>query len=344
MEARWDIAAVMVALLAILLSPAVYSAIHQSLRHIAMYIWPSKSRCIRLFWSDIPNGYIHICNATCQHVNQHGVETHEPMNCWESSLGRIFTQAWILLRSDPSKTVSKPFDLDLLRDYVKIDGQTLRAFLLLAVTIREHGDVNSRRLKVRVYGSKVSLHLTAPVSTPANTAVTKYEIERIIDGYPPFYQRVFTTTAGVKLEHPIRNTKDVSRGGWVFAVGLTITNGTIPVMHNMASTTHQAFDAPWKATQVMDAFRMIGHTLSQIYDLEKSSNTEQHWHYGSDDFCKETWSDHALSCYEMIMASEYSLQPWEIKTARLEESLLLEPIFGKCPCMHTCLGNARHAE
>jgi len=125
MAAHWDIAACIVALFAILfsVSPAAVSIIQTSLRQTACIVLPSRGRCYRILWSDMPQGRLHMCDPhdiLCQHqpISPPTAQPHNPINCWEDTIGKVFNRFWPLFKKDPvnpSYTVNKPNQLPLSR-------------------------------------------------------------------------------------------------------------------------------------------------------------------------------------------------------------------------------------
>ncbi|KAK6496718.1 hypothetical protein TWF481_001706 [Arthrobotrys musiformis] len=51
-------------------------------------------------------------------------------------------------------------------------------------------------------------------------ALTKHELTCLLLGWPPWYKEKFKTRAGREVPFPIWSEKDISRGGWIIAVGL----------------------------------------------------------------------------------------------------------------------------
>jgi len=243
-----------------------------------------------------------------------------------------------------NQTSEKPYQLELSKQYIQTDVQTLKAFLILtADSCRscERIDMETS-LRVKQFDSTVTIRLPGPAAKTEATTASKYEVERMIEGYPPFYRSAFTTTGRIDLKHPIQDTDDMRRGAWVFAVGMSFSHNPVPSLHNMQQITEEKVDAPWKATEVFRACRMVGNTLSRLRDLE-GRKPWHHRHPGLVTDCLIKWTDHALHCYRVIMSVEYSLETWDVKTRRIEESHLFEPLVGACPCTSTCLGNKPHA-
>ncbi len=49
---------------------------------------------------------------------------------------------------------------------------------------------------------------------------TKVELTALMNGYPPWYRERIVCAHGPSTPFPIRNDADITRGGWVVAVGL----------------------------------------------------------------------------------------------------------------------------
>ena len=332
-------------------SPAATAFYQRWTRRILSFVFPSRGRCHRFLWNDIPAGYIHRCHSACQHVNPQAVQVHNPTNCWDDSIGKVFNQMWSSVTKDMStgiNTVTKPYQLPLFQDFIQTDAQTLRAFLLLTVNICrtwEAADLKSI-LEIQTYSDIITVHLKAPSLAPTNTDLTRFEVQRMIDGYPPFYRSTFFIPGprNVQLKNPISSTHhvNISRGAWVLAVGLSISNGPIPSFYNMQQLREKNSDNYWKGTLVMTAFDMIGHTLKRLRGFEKSCHTGHRHH--NDVTWKGLWGDHALTCFNLMMNPDWSSKPWILKTQEIESQALFAPLIGECPCSRTCLGNKPHSE
>ncbi|KAH7364793.1 hypothetical protein BKA65DRAFT_144572 [Rhexocercosporidium sp. MPI-PUGE-AT-0058] len=183
-----------------------------------------------------------------------------------------------------------------------------------------------------------TLHLTRNSLIPINMSLTKYEVDRLVEGYPPFYRSTVTTTGAVKLTHPITKASHIGRGSWVLAVGMTTMNGHICSVHNMQRIVKRKAEAEWKGTLVMNAFKMIGRALNQLKDYEGTQGP--HNRAGP---AGGLWSTAAISCFEMILSAEYSYYPWSLKQQEIERSPLFESIVGQYPCSSSCLGEAFHS-
>lgn len=49
----------------------------------------------------------------------------------------------------------------------------------------------------------------------------KSEMGRYLEGYPPFYKNTFLLPSGTAVLYPIQDYRDIERGGWVIAAGLS---------------------------------------------------------------------------------------------------------------------------
>ena len=71
-------------------------------------------------------------------------------------------------------------------------------------------------LEIKTFGDVATVHLKAPPLAPANTDLTKFEVEQIIDGYPPFYRSIILTPGpeSYRITHPTKENHHLSRGAW----------------------------------------------------------------------------------------------------------------------------------
>jgi hypothetical protein len=353
MAAHWDIAAVIIAILAIFVSasPAALALSHQCIRWFMCLIWPDKGRCRRIIWSQIPDGRLHQCHSKCQHVNVQAATPHGYKNCWDDTLGQVFNRVWPLINAKPTDRTyitKKPYQLPFGEEYIQTDVTTLKAFLILTADVChscDNKDIVSL-LEIKNVGGHFTVHLKATGPLPKNPKLTKEEVDHFVEGYPPFYRTSFTTTGKVTPNQPITGSSYMSWGAWVVAVGMTNTTpgmdptiGPICPVYNMQHVRHEKAEAYWKGTLVMTAFEMIGQTLSQLKDYENREGPHPDAHPS-----KNSWTKDALICYERIMSREYSLKPWAVKVQQIEESDLFRSMFGACPCTYKCIGNGPHSE
>ena len=346
MPARWDIAAVIIAFITVFVSasPAAIAILQQSFRRLYCLVLPARGQCLRLLWSDIQEGLLHHCDPrNCSQTNHQSTKPHDTVNCWVDTLGRVFNRTWYFMNSDSNVTkyiTKKPNGLPLGKEYIQTDIQTLKAFLLLTADVCHSCETVDAvgLLEIQRRRGLITIHLPLSGPMPVNTQLTKVEINRIIEGYPPFCREKFTTTGGITLLFPTTKTDHIGQGGWILSVGMSVTIGPTPSLHNMQRVTHERPDAYWRGTLVLTAFHMIGRTLAQLKTYEDS----QHEHPRSNP-SKRAWSQDALTCFQMIMAPGYSIQPWALKEEQIERSDLFKSIMGECLCYSTCIGNLNHS-
>jgi hypothetical protein len=346
MAARWDIAAVVVALMAMFVSvsPTAMSFLEIAIRRLNSLIWPARGHCRRFVWGDVQDGQLHLCNPQgCSHVNGRATRLHSITSCWDQTLGQVFNRAWYFMNADSNATkyvTKKPHQLALSEEYIQTDIQTLKAFLLLTTDVCRTCETVDAITLLEIQRSRglVSIHLPTSGPMPTNTQFTKFEIDRIIEGYPPFYREHFTTTGGIIIPSPMTKTEHIPRGAWVLSVGMTTTSGPTPCLYNMQRISHKNPDVYWRGTHVLTAFHMIGRTLAQL----KTYEDNQRIHPRSNP-TKRAWCEDALTCFNMIMTLDYSSQPWALKKEQIEESDLFKSVIGDCPCRHTCIGRSEHS-
>jgi hypothetical protein len=346
MSPRWDIATFVVALIAMFLavSPTAVTVLEQALRRLNCLIWPARGRCRRLLWSDIHDGLLHLCDPrSCSHDIDQRNDSHSQTSCWDDTLGRAFNRTWYFINADSNITkylVKKPDQLPLHEEYIKIDLQTLKAFLLLTIdACRTCETVDAvTLLQIQTFRGQVTAHLQPSGPVPINTHLTKFEIDRIIEGYPPFYRENFTTTGGIALPFPATDTNHIGRGAWILSVGMTTVSGPTPSLYNMQRVSHEKPDAYWRGTLVLRAFHMIDRTLAQLKEYENGQGGHPRTNP-----TKNAWSRDAQICFNMIMAPGYSLQPWALKKEQIERSNLFEAVVGDCPCYNTCISDSNHS-
>lgn len=169
-------------------------------------------------------------------------------------------------------------------------------------------------------------------------SLTKQEVDRFVEGYPPFYTTIIKTTGGIYLEHPLNDSGKIGRGSWVLAVGMSTANGPVCTIHNMQTISSEKAEAGWEGTLVMAAFKMIARTLSQLKDYEETRGP--HTRLGP---ARGMWSTAAISCFEAIRGPEYIHYPWSLKQQQIERSPLFESVVGECPCSFSCIGQSPHS-
>jgi hypothetical protein len=225
MADSWEIATVAlticIVLVAILVIPIFMtergSRFLKKLRDRFYRINTDAGHCKKLLWSDIHA--LHKCAAppSCQHPAHTAGSV-----CWEDTLGRVFGFDGTSLPRVP-----KPWELDATKSFLRTDVHTIIAFVLCSVGPRvRQCNVNETQLQfdevdVRLDDRNGVLvaHISSTTQpTPHN--LTKDAVMRITSGYPPFYREQIDLGSVGTVPFPIKDERDIKRGGWVIAVGL----------------------------------------------------------------------------------------------------------------------------
>ncbi|KAH7400358.1 hypothetical protein BKA64DRAFT_480547 [Cadophora sp. MPI-SDFR-AT-0126] len=333
-------------LLALLLAtlPATQTWLQRAFQCLVCLVRPDVGFSRRLVWDDVPPGLLHQCHIDCQHVGQQGMHGHNSTNCLEASIGETLNRAWSLVKSNPTDTkfrMRTPFPLLFAGRYIQTDVHTLKALMMLAAKVCNDCDDKPdavAQLRVKNIGGLYTVHLNSAPSLPTSNGLTKEEMDLIIEGSQPFYRTTILTTGNLTLDFPMPNSTYSGRGAWILAVGMTTKIGPICSIYNMQRVTHEKTEAFWKGTLVMNAFKMIGRTLSQLGDFERDNLPNPR--RGPN---KGLWSEAARTCFRTIMSTEYSYWPWSLKKQWIEQSALFESVVGQCPCTRSCIGDAEHS-
>lgn len=194
------------------------------------------TRCDSLIWDDIsPEDKLHTCKEPCQHIT-----TSENSEIF--SLSGFFNST-----KNKSNACKKPQALKLWHVYFRTDTKTLRAFLLLFSGLGWQADVPAREMEVKPTFKKIKCDngvdgyiLTASVSfqnhlidgrgPSGDFSVYKREMEKILEGYPPWYRTQLKLPNIGNMDHPIQSAKDIRRGGWIIAIGF---NYVKPIAHHL---------------------------------------------------------------------------------------------------------------
>ncbi len=344
------VAEVIVGLLTLLLAlvvatlPATQTWLQRVFQCLVGLVCPDLGFSRRLVWDDVPAGLLHQCHVDCHHIIRRDTPGHDVLKCLDSSIGESLNRAWNLMNSEPMDTKFRtrtPYRLLFSGRYVQTDVQTLKALVILTAKVCNDCDDKPdivKQLSIRNIGGLSTVHLTSPEPS-TSTTLTKEEVNRTIEGYPPYYRTTILTTRSVVLDFPMPNSTYAGRGAWILAVGMTTNIGPVCSVYNMQRVTHEKTEAFWKGTLVMSAFKMIGRTLSLFDDFEKGRSA--HPRPGPD---QGSWSAAALICFDKIMSAEYSYWPWSLKKQWIEQSALFEAVVGDCPCMKSCIGDSQHSK
>lgn len=152
--------------------------------------------------------------ATVPHIGAPGT-----IRSWDVTIGSLFGRIRL------GTFVKKPKQLEWNETYIRTDSKTLIALLVLlnpsqaerpnlVVVYKDVGTVMTAYLKLK-------LPLQGFPAGGFGVDVSKHEMSCILDGYPPWYRRQLLLANGNYLQHPIHDTSDLTRGGWIAAVGLS---------------------------------------------------------------------------------------------------------------------------
>lgn len=209
MTVDWSMAAV-AASLAVFAAPIVWKGVTAVARSIPHGV----RRVKQLKWSEIPPGLVYHCQHTTW--NSCGCKTSPPHRkrcCGSCILTIIFNRAWYRSRVTPRFVQQVPSSLPKTATFICTDALVILTFALLAETSVNALIKYERREDIvicRVIGDR----------QPFRSTLTKSELQCLLEGYPPWYRETFETDTNIKLPFPIRDARDIPRGGWVVAVGL----------------------------------------------------------------------------------------------------------------------------
>ncbi|KLU81172.1 hypothetical protein MAPG_00267 [Magnaporthiopsis poae ATCC 64411] len=227
MAIEWDMAAVFAAL-AIFGAPIAWKIVSQLARNI------QKERQLvpQFKWDDVPPGRLHDCNRnspyvqalTCSHSHPHS----RMVKCWESdsSLATSLSRAWDLAMRRQRYLDKVPGAVPAAAAFVCTDVRTIPAHVLCTAPHDKslgwsprHLRFGTTRVTCESLGPLLFCHIQGQFQARRKD-LTKNEVESMLGGYPPWYRDTFTTRAKASLAFPIRSENDISRGGWIVAVGL----------------------------------------------------------------------------------------------------------------------------
>ncbi|KAH0536062.1 hypothetical protein FGG08_007028 [Glutinoglossum americanum] len=255
----WAKAAVIVALCTIplVLSPVAAQNAALFFRWLYFLIFKDKAHCDALCWDDLALEPLHSCQGNCCIPDTGPIpppdvtssRRHNPTTrCYESTFTRAFNTAW---RGGGRRKVPRPQYLSIVANYLRTDVDTLLAFIVLTAPRStgvwhtlplssnhvwdnafafQYGTFSGVFHRVQEkHGAETHFigHLCGPLNpqsplvNPNLQGLTKADVRHIAMGYPPFYRQHITTHSGVTIAHPIRTERDMYRGGWVIAIGLS---------------------------------------------------------------------------------------------------------------------------
>lgn len=261
---------VAIAAIALTLSPVSLNFIARLFATICRTIWPSLGQCEALGWDNIANGPLHRCKPSpndCRHF-----DVPDSQQSWDCTIGSFFTYM------QRGTFVTKPRQLDLSTTYVRTDKKTLRVLLSLlgheGIKI-EFQDVDGITT-AHIQGSEHSFPRRQP---PLGLDVTKREMELILRGYPPWYRDPLPLPDNRNVLHPIKEAGDVSKGGWVVALGFSRTNAaTLDFLKYVEPvSTRSVYSREWVAVnaaldRVVYCFNKLNQAFPEDTDVKKGKN------------------------------------------------------------------------
>ncbi len=217
------VVAIVTVVVTISLSPLMLTCLIQWCITVRNLVRPAGNRCQRITREEVSLGSLHVCSKWTQNTFPKYAHTdmvagpmgHLPPLC-EHSLPSKFFNMNPALRDTFAK---KPRELAYATRYIRMDMWTLGAYLL-------HWQDGQPRVEIERVGSTIVAKVIAEFQTPPILPLptvchlTKNDADGILRGYPPFYREKLYTVKGDEVRHPIRDVADVSRGGWIAAIGL----------------------------------------------------------------------------------------------------------------------------
>lgn len=260
---RWDEFAALVALAAVpfMLSGSAAALAQFIGRQALRFFWPSNVQCGTLCWEDIPDGLVRPEGDKVDFVE------HESGSCLVSTYGKVFENAW----TDPKrmgKQVAKPADLETGTTYLRTDLKAIRALMLVTAAF---GSRDPQCFTFEKVGKTMTAHcdLGSEEMTSLNgSSHTKDEARLLLEGYPPFYRASIQLPDGTHVRSPIRDRRDLDRGGWIVHCGLAISGRRFldPTQFHAMSIvpSDAAADRLWKKTAMKKAVERFGRALDNI--------------------------------------------------------------------------------
>ena len=214
--AQWDLANSVVALVAVLIAlNPLFSKIASALyRKFMTWRFPDRATCRQLLWDDVQDNlhsHSEIGSQTFCDVCSSFMWQHENVRlCWEKTAALVFNN--LRTRRYPRK---KPDQLPLGSSFLRTEARIVLAYLIVTVRCKSFNIIHY--LDCRRQGDLTICHLKQPDRV---LNLTKEEIDRILEGWPPFYRKTFVSPEGHRLASPLTRHELLKRPGWIVAVGL----------------------------------------------------------------------------------------------------------------------------
>jgi hypothetical protein len=249
MAARIDLGSLIVAILVLgfTFNPQVIKLFSWIHRLIRSWINPSSTRCEQLLWRDVQPGDLHTHSGSgggtkCTRCTLAAAHT-ESDRCWATTLALTFNNAWD--NKARKKWSRKPTSLPLNQDFIRTEAKVILAYFLTTARINMYSEelLGSRLDYVDIQQDHG--HIIAHLGRAQRILqLTKQDIERILDGWPPFYREQFQTIEGHTLSHPLTSFDHIRRPAWIVAIGLGTVQPTDVYVDSMKDGARSLFTVP----------------------------------------------------------------------------------------------------
>ncbi len=236
--------------LPLLFSQPCQRLVAKLLHYIASIVFPSGARCEALSWKDVWDGPLH----TGQSIYwSHWTASHyRRKECWRSITDFVFKET--TSHQNHRNYLKKPEALDFFgSNYLCVDVKLLVALILCSVQERKsiswregaHSYGDDFSLNIRTVGEDLLVaHFQGHIKQE-RAEYTKKEITALMDGYPPWYREQVVCSHGPTIPFPIHSTADITRGGWVVAVGLMDHHRIPTALYIVPNTADQQKDGDY---------------------------------------------------------------------------------------------------
>ncbi|PVI00095.1 hypothetical protein DM02DRAFT_614600 [Periconia macrospinosa] len=248
MSVDWNLAAVVVAIVALSLTPIGLVLFRKVVSILLSKLRPSLGLCEKLEWSDLVDGILHTCTLPEQNCAHHETISIMEFFSWKKD----------------RRLVKKPGQLYLTTSYLRTDTKTLRGFLSLlhreelGLMFEEVGTVMTASVTLDLASkSEYNRHYDPQY----RIQVSKKEMDLLFQGYPPWYQDPLSLANRGQVPHPIQGSRDIFRGGWIVAVGLS---RTLPISFEFLGPK-KAGEAPEYAFRALERITHRLKNLSQLF-------------------------------------------------------------------------------
>lgn len=230
--------------LPLLFSQPCQRLVAKILRYIASAVFPSGARCETLTWKDVWDGPLH-----SRHPMYWSTYHTRKKECWRTITDSFFKES--RRHQKHREYVKKPEALGFFGGrYLCVDVKLLVALMLCSVKSNKsiswregaHSYDDDFSLKIRTVGEDLLVAHFQGHLKEERAQYTKKEISALMDGYPPWYREKVVCSHGPTVPFPINSMADITRGGWVIAVGLMESNGTPTALYIVPNTADQQQD------------------------------------------------------------------------------------------------------